>query len=79
VAQCIQIGAPSEQNSQIEQDNPGKQTQGQTEGKTPASARAGNQLTHPKLRFGNPESNALAKRTRCALYDFDDLGARGMR
>jgi hypothetical protein len=38
----------SEQNSEIEQDNPGKQTQGQTEGETPASARAGKQLTPPE-------------------------------
>jgi hypothetical protein len=48
VAQSIQIGAPGEQNSQVEQDNPGKQTQGQVEGKTSAPARAGKQLTDPK-------------------------------
>jgi hypothetical protein len=56
----IQIGDPSEQNGQVEQDNPGKQTEGQTEGETPAPACAGKQLTHPKLRFAIAESNALA-------------------
>jgi hypothetical protein len=43
-----QIGAPGEENRQIEQDNPGEQTQGQTEGEASAPAGAGDWLSRSK-------------------------------
>ena len=59
VAQCIQIGAPDEQDSQIEQDNPGKQAQGQTEGEAPAPARTGEQLSAARPTY--PETTPCAQ------------------
>jgi hypothetical protein len=37
----MQIGAPGENDHQIQQDDPGEQTQGQTEGEASAPAGAG--------------------------------------
>jgi hypothetical protein len=40
----MQIGAPGENGPQIQQDDPGEQTQGQTEGEASAPAGAGDRL-----------------------------------
>ena len=43
-ADPIQIGAPGEENREIEQDDPGEQTQGRTEGEASAPMGAGGRL-----------------------------------
>jgi hypothetical protein len=43
-ADPIQIGAPGEENREIEQDDPGEQTQGQAEGYLPPPESAGHRL-----------------------------------
>ena len=40
----MQIGAPGENDHQIQQDDPGEQTQGQTEGEASAPMGAGGRL-----------------------------------
>jgi len=48
-ADPIQIGAPGEENREIEQDDPGEQTQGQTEGEASAPASASDWIAYPAL------------------------------
>jgi hypothetical protein len=47
-ADPMQIGAPGENDPQIQQDDPGEQTQGQTEGEASAPAGAGDWLSRSK-------------------------------
>jgi hypothetical protein len=52
MAHPTQIGAPGEEERQSEQDDPGEQTQGQTQGEASAPAGAGDCITlgHPASR-----------------------------
>jgi hypothetical protein len=76
----IHIGAPGEQNRQIEQDNPGKQTQSQIEGEAPAPASAGKRLSVPRRdspRASGCRYDAVLFDLLTALLDSRTLWNRG--